>query len=141
MSSFNFWQKWLLAVAILITGFGILMAFAAGTPLFDLFSRQIDPAFWTGAVDSNARQFQHWLYAVWGATIAGWGIFFLQIVRHPFLRKERWAWECLAIGLVVWYVLDTSLSIYYGVFFNVAFNSLLLVATAMPLMLTRRAFR
>jgi hypothetical protein len=141
MSSFTFWQKWLLAVGILIAGFGILMALAAGTPLFDVFNRQIDPAFWTGAVDGTARQFQHWIYGVWGATIAGWGIFLVYIVRHPFLNRERWAWECVAVGLAVWFILDTSLSLSSGVYFNVAFNSLLLVAAAVPLMLTRRAFR
>ncbi len=141
MNSFSFWQKWLLAVGVLIAGFGVLMAFTAGTPLFDLFNRQIDPAFWSGAVDGTARQFQHWLYGVWGSTIAGWGIFLAYIVRHPFAKKESWAWECLAVGLVLWYILDTSLSIYYGVFFNVAFNSLVLAATAVPLMFTRRAFR
>jgi tellurite resistance protein TehA-like permease len=41
-----FWQKWLLVVGIIIAIFGILMTFLSGTPLFDLFNRQIDPAFW-----------------------------------------------------------------------------------------------
>jgi hypothetical protein len=141
MGNFTFWQRWLLAVGILIAGFGIVMALAAGTPLFDIFNRQIDPAFWAGAVDGATRQYQHWIYGVWGATIAGWRIFLAYVIRHPFAKKERWAWECVAVGLVVWYILDTSLSLYYGVFFNVAFNSLLLVAAAVPLMLTRRAFR
>jgi len=68
------------------------------------------------------------------------GIFLAYIVRYPFAKKEQWARECAAVGLVVWFLLDTSLSIYYGVFFNVAFNSLLLVAAAMPLMFTRREF-
>jgi hypothetical protein len=141
MDSFSFWQRWLLAVGILILGFGLLMALAAGTPLFDFFNRQIDPAFWSGAaVESTARQFQHWIYGVWGATIAGWGIFLVSIIHYPFSRKEAWAWECVAVGLVVWFVLDTSLSIYYGVFFNAAFNSLVLVAAAPPLMLTRKKF-
>ncbi len=141
MNRFFFWQSWLLVVGILIAGFGILMALTAGTPLFDLFNRQINPAFWGGAaVDSTARQFQHWIYAVWGATIAGWGIVLVYIVHYPFFRKEAWAWECVAVGVVVWYILDTLLSVYYGVFFNVAFNSVLLVAAAMPLMFTRKEF-
>ena len=141
MSNFPFWQRWLLAVGIAVAGFGLLMAFAAGTPLFDIFNRQIDPVFWTGTVDGAARQFQHWLYGIWGATIAGWGIVLVYIVHYPFAKKERWAWECVAVGLVVWYILDTFLSIYYGVLFNVAFNSLLLAAAVPPLMMTRRAFR
>jgi hypothetical protein len=141
MRDFSFWQRWLLAVGILIAGFGLLMALASGTPLFDLFNRQIDPAFWGGAsVDAAARQFQHWIYGVWGATIAGWGIFLVFLVRNPFAAKERWAWNCIALGLALWFILDTSLSMYYRVYFNVAFNTLLLIAAAPPMILTRREF-
>lgn len=141
MQYFSIWQRWLLMVGILITGFGLLMAFAAGTPLFNVFHRQIDPAFWGGgSVDDAARQFQAWIYGVWGATIAGWGIFLIFIVRHPFSKRERWAWNCISLGLAIWFILDTSLSMFYRVYFNVAFNSLLLVAAAPPLLFTRKEF-
>jgi hypothetical protein len=46
MSNFRFWQRWMVAVGIAIVVFGILMAVLSGSPLFDLFNRQIDPAFW-----------------------------------------------------------------------------------------------
>jgi hypothetical protein len=45
MPGFQFWQRWLLAVAIAVAAFGAFMALLSGTPLFDLFNRQIDPAF------------------------------------------------------------------------------------------------
>lgn len=66
------------------------MAFLSGTMFFDLFNHQIDPAFWdTRAVDHATRQFQQWIYGVWGATIAGWGIMLTYLAHHPFNRKER----------------------------------------------------
>lgn len=141
MRTFSFWQRWLLVVGLIITVFGIAMALFSGTPLFDLFNRQIDPAFWgMNAVGNSAKQFQQWIYGVWGSTIAGWGIFVTYIARYPFSKKERWAWNCIVLGLVVWFLLDTTLSFLYRVYFNVAFNTALLVLAMLPVIFTRKDF-
>ena len=141
MTRFLFWQRWLLVVGIVVAGFGVLMALLSGTPLFDLFNRQIDPAFWgANAVDGAARQFQQWVYSVWGATIAGWGIILAYVARYPFSRKERWARNALAFGLLVWYVLDTSLSVIHSVYFNVVFNTSLLILVMLPVVFTWKEF-
>lgn len=141
MANFSFWQRWLFVVGIGVAAFGILMALLSGTPLFDLFNRQVDPAFWsTNAVGDVARQFQHWIYGVWGATIAGWGIFLTYIARYPFKRKEQWSRNCLVFGLLVWFVLDTLLSVFYKVYFNAAFNTALLILAGLPLVFTRKEF-
>lgn len=141
MTSFSFWQRWLLVVGIVVSVFGVMMGLLSGTPLFDLFNRQIDPAFWgTNAVGDAARQFQQWVYGVWGATIAGWGIVLTHIARYPFNRKERWSWNCLVFGLLVWFVLDTSLSVFHKVYFNAAFNTTLLILAGLPVVLTRKEF-
>ncbi len=141
MQSFSFWQRWLFVVGIIIAGFGTLMALVSGTPLFDLFNRQIDPAFWgTNAVGNAAKQFQQWIYGVWGATIAGWGIFVTYIARYPFNKKERWARNCLVLGLFIWFILDTWLSAFYKVYFNVVFNTILLVLAMVPIVFTQKDF-
>lgn len=141
MTSFSFWQRWLFVVGIGVSVFGVLMVFFSGTPLFDLFNRQIDPAFWgTNAVDNAARQFQHWLYGAWGATIAGWGIILTYIAHFPFVKRERWARNGLVFGLVVWFVLDTSLSLFYKVYFNAAFNTALLIVIGLPVLVTWNEF-
>lgn len=142
MSNFSFWSRWLYVVGIGVSIFGVMMALLSGTPLFDLFNRQIDPVFWgANAVDGATEQFQHWLYGVWGATIAGWGIILTYIARIPFRKKERWAWNALVFGILVWYVLDTALSFLYGVNFNVAFNTTILILAGLPILFTRKDFR
>ena len=141
MAYFSFWQRWLFVVGILIAVFGILMAFLGGTSLFDVFNRQIDPVFWSAsALEEGARGFQGWIYGVWGATIAGWGIFVAFIAHYPFRNRERWAWNCLVAGILVWFVLDTSLSIFHKVYFNAAFNTALLLLAMLPIILTRKYF-
>lgn len=141
MSKFLFWQRGLLGLGIGISLFGLSMTLFSGTHLFAFFNRQIDPAFWgVSPVDVAARQFQQWIYGAWGATIAGWGIVLIYIVRYPFSKKESWAWKGLVYALLVWYILDTSLSVLYRVYFNVALNTGLLVLAAVPLVFTRKEF-
>ena len=141
MTNFSFWQKWLLVVCIVISVFGVLMAFSSGTPVFDLFNRQIDPAFWgTNAIDGATRQFQQWIYGVWGATIAGWGIFLAFVAHFAFSKQEKWAWNCIVVGLLVWFILDTSLSLGYKVYFNAVFNTILIIFAGLPLVFTRKYF-
>ena len=141
MQNFSFWQRWLFVVGLGIAVFGILMAFLSGTPIFDLFNRQIDPAFWgTEASLESIKPFQQWIYGIWGATIAGWGVFVTFIAYYPFRNKEKWAWNCLVLGLLVWFVLDTVLSIFHKVYFNVAFNTTLLILAGLPAIFTRKEF-
>lgn len=141
MFTFSFWHKWLLGLSGLIILFGTLMALTSGTPLFNLFHNQVDPVFWGSATpDAALRLFQQWVYAVLGATMAGWGVFLAFIVFYPFKKKEKWAWVCISLGLGLWFVLDTVLSAWCGVMFNVLFNAVLLLAAAPPLLATRRTF-
>lgn len=138
---FRFWQRWLLVVGIIVTAFGLFIAFFSGTAFFRLFDDNINPAFWgTSDVPDAARDFQKWVYGAWGATVAGWGVFILFIARHPFARREKWAWDCLVWGLSVWFVIDTGWSAYCRVHVNVALNAALLLAALPPLILSRKYF-
>lgn len=142
MSKFSFWQKWLFTVSILIIVFGLGMAFLNRTPIFyTLFDRQINLSFWnTGIFLPGVNEFQGWVYGVLGSTMAGWGIFFAFIAHIPFRRKERWAWNCMLIGLSVWYIADTVISLYYRVYFNAVFNTLILILVILPLIFTYKFF-
>ncbi len=141
MTGFSLWHRWLVAASALLAAVGVLMALLVSTPAFDLFNQQIDPAFWSGGVvDPSARLFQHWVYGAWGATMAGWGVVAVFVAYYPFGRKEGWAWNGFVAGLLLWYGLDTALSLGYRVYFNALFNTVCLVIFAVPLAMTRGAF-
>lgn len=140
MSRFGFWRAWLLATSAGVVVFGILLALWPHSAWMDsVFNRRIDAAFWAGgAVPGAALRFQAWAYGVTGSVMAGWGLTLFFLVRHAFGEKRRWAWNALASGCGLWFVLDTSLSAVHGVGFNVLFNTGLLLALALPLAATRR---
>ncbi len=141
MIRFFFWQRWLSIFGIGVIIFGIMMAFLNGTQLFEIFNAQIDPVFWEGnSIVEGTRQFQHWVFGCWGATIAGWGIVLTFIVIGPFKRKEPWSWIALVLGLVVWFVMDTAISMFHKVYFNSALNTVFLVLGGLPLLFTRKEF-
>jgi hypothetical protein len=140
MKHFSFWQKWLFIVSLGITAFGLFMALFNHTALFDLFNQQIDPVFWESSLPQGVASFQGWLYGVWGSTVAGWGIFLAFIAHYPFKQRQKWAWNCLAVGLGVWFVLDTWISWRFGVTFNVFFNFVVVIAAGLPLVFTRKEF-
>ncbi len=142
MYSFSFWQKWLFSVAIIVIIFGLALAFFNQTALFDtLFNNQINPVFWSASqVNANTSAFQGWIYGVLGSTVAGWGVLIAFIAYYPFKRKEKWAWNCLAVGVGLWFVADTAISLCSRVYFNALFNTMLLVLIALPLIFTRRSF-
>jgi hypothetical protein len=138
---FLLWQRWLLTLGVSIVVFGVALALLYSTPLFDIFRTQIDPVFWgAGELTNGTILFQQWIYGVLGATMAGWGVCIAFIAAVPFKRKEKWAWNCLAIAVSLWFVIDTFLSWRFGALFNVVFNVLIFLATMTPLLFSRRYF-
>lgn len=142
MGSFNFWQKWLFSFGIYLIVFGLLLSFFSHSTLMNyLFNNQINPAFWgLTELPEDAKRFQAWIYGVLGATISGWGVFISFIAYYPFKAKEPWAWNCIGTGFIIWFVIDTTISVYYNVGFNVFINVTFLLFMLLPLIFTRKHF-
>ena len=141
MKNFKFWQRWLLVVSWIIVLFGLAMALLNATPLFDLMNDRVNPVFWgDGPVPHASALFMRWIYGVLGATVAGWGVFMVYIARFPFYRHERWARDAILIGLLLWYVVDTSITLYFRVAFNAALNTTLFIMGMLPIVMTWKSF-
>jgi len=142
MKNFTFWTNWLVAVAALLIAFGMALAFFNQSKPFDaLFNERIDPTFWGPAgPDPGAVRYQQWIYGVLGATVAGWGTAAALVAHYPFRRRERWARNAIALSMLVWYLADTSISLWYGVGVNVALNTAVLFLVSLPLILTWKEF-
>lgn len=142
MQRFNFWQKWLFAVGIYLAVFGLVLAFFNQTQLMDFaFNSRINPVFWNaGDIPEDTVHFQAFIYGVLGATVSGWGIFLAFLAYYPFKAREKWARNCVAVGMATWFTADTAISVFYQVTFNVVFNTILLLLVGMPLLFTRKDF-
>ncbi|MCP4363311.1 MAG: hypothetical protein GY796_35375 [Chloroflexi bacterium] len=141
-TKFIFWQRWLLAASIVLAVFGVLMAFLNRTTFFDIFNTQINPIFWgTTNIPAGAAAFQGFVYGVAGAITAGWGITLAFIAHYAFKQQEKWAWICILESVLVWYLIDTFISVQFNVYFNAISNTVFLTVFLLPLIFTRKDFK
>ena len=141
MRQFEFWCNWLLAVFAIVILFGLALALLNWSPPFSFFNGLVDGVFWPGIGPSaGTASFRLWVYGMLGATMAGWGVTLSFLVRYPFAKKERWSWNAIAAGLVLWFVIDSGMSAYTQAYFNVGVNVLLVVLAGIPLLVTRHSF-
>ncbi len=63
------------------------------------------------------------LIAVFGPTVASWGVLFYALVKTFFRSSTRGTWWALLMSIVVWAPMDSALSLYYGLYPAVALNA------------------
>lgn len=141
-SNFHFWQQWLVIANVIFTIFGVLVAFAGDTILFELHNQQSLAVFFDGQpMTEQMLTFKKFLFGIIGGTIAGFHLLMVFVAKNGFKNKEKWAYQCVLYGTLLWFVIDTSLSLYYGAWHNVAMvNLVAFVGIGLPLWKTRKAF-
>jgi hypothetical protein len=139
MKHFNFWQKWLVIVGAL---YGLMGCYLAVAPtFFHVEFAYINRTFWESAVvPVEAKAFYNWIFGIYSAMAIAWALFIVLIAGHPFKKKEKWAWNCLASCISVWFLIDTFFSVYAGAYTNAINNCFFLALLLLPLFFTRKAF-
>lgn len=84
------------------------------------------------------RDYARFIYGVLGAVIVGWMITIGAIAMGPLRSREVWSWWALVTALVIWFVLDTGISLLLGFAGHAWFNVAFAVALAGPLLMIRR---
>ncbi|MEO6063657.1 MAG: hypothetical protein ABIQ99_17130 [Thermoflexales bacterium] len=136
----RFWDRWMLAESISLIVLGLFVAFGNQTALFDaILGQSIAAAFWQGQAPVGSANFQAFIYGVLGMSVVGWGVTLVGIARNAFLRRERWAWVGIALAITAWFVPDTAISVYHGVWVNVILNCAIAAGFYLPLLGTRQA--
>ena len=74
---------------------------------------------------------------VLGAVMAGWSVMMIQIVRGPLSDGSTWALRVLIRSLVLWFVLDTGMSLVLGFPGHALFNVPFAIALGIPLVKLR----
>lgn len=142
-SNFNFWQRWLTYANGIIIGVGLIVAFGGGNSLFfDMHNDYTRKVFFNNLPFSiEVLQFKNWLFGIIGGTIVGFHVLMLMISEHAFKRKETWAYHALWYGLLSWFLIDSSISFYFGALYNIVLiNLVALVLIGLPLIMTGKAF-
>ncbi len=142
-SKFNFWQKWLTWANVMTVMVGLLAAFAGNSIFFEAYNSFTNELFFQGnEMQGELLSFKNWLFGIIGGTIVGFHILMIMISENAFKKKEAWAYKTLWLGLLSWFIVDSSITIYYGALHNmVMINLVALVLIGLPLIMTRNAFK
>jgi hypothetical protein len=129
------WQNWFSAWAIGVMIFGLVVAggaFAATDgllrALLSLFGNPL-PA----APDAHHR----FTYGLMGAATMGWGLTFWTSFKALALLDTSTAaplWRALTLAVLIWYGIDSYISIATGFWMNAVSNTILLVLYFIPLL-------
>jgi hypothetical protein len=135
------WDRILLLViaAVAVYSVGLVVAgLFLGDQVFDRLGFGPDDG---EIVGERAREYIRLLYGVLGAAIAGWMTTIGVIAAGPLRRRESWAWWAIVAALLVWFVLDTGLSLFLGFVGHALFNIVFAVALTLPLSAIKRELR
>ena len=131
MKSAATWVTWLQAVLALLFVYALVLVFA-GSSAGQLFSAL---GFGPPAAidDDQVRNYLKLPFMVLGAVLAGWSLMMIQLVRGPLREGSVWAWPILVRSLVLWFVLDTGMSLVLGYPWHALFNVPFALALGVPL--------
>jgi hypothetical protein len=141
MTADKFWSGWLKITMLLIVIAGIFLALLSDYFFSEFLNTKINRAFFPGESPPNQVELlKKWLIGISGAVMVGWGCSMLYIINNPFKRREQWAWRCIFYPILAWYIIDSSISAYFGVGFNVMVNTILFLQIIAPLLFLRTRF-
>ena len=131
------WITWLQVVLTLLFVYAITLVFA-GSSAGQLFSALgFGPP---ASIDTDAvRGYLRLPFMVLGAVLAGWSLMMIQLVRGPLRDGLDWALPVLIRSLVLWFVLDTGMSLVLGYPMHALFNVPFALALGIPLTKLRSA--
>jgi hypothetical protein len=127
------WDHLLIGVIAFVGLYGITMVIAAeqvSRNLFGPLGFGLDQA---GDLTATELDYVAFVFRVLGAVIVGWMVALAGITVVPLRRREPWAWWTVASSMVLWFTVDTGMSIAVGQHSHAAFNLAFLFAMAVPL--------
>lgn len=140
MTTEKFWIGWLKVAAVVVTLFGVFMALFNHTNAFNFMTAFIEKAFYTDSEFAlKVASLQNWLVGTLGATMAGWGLMMLYLIKHPIQNKEKWAWNAMLLSVIVWLTIDCLVSYHYKAYFNLVVNAIFYLQFFAPLMVIRKS--
>jgi hypothetical protein len=127
---------WMIGWCGALSLFGIILVGAAfeatSAPirsLFDLFD------FWRGSGELDLDPYLRFSLAILGAVTIGWSLMLMAVIQatNEFEhRVSRPIWTGITVSFIIWYVIDSILSIVTGFWPNAVSNTILMATFLIP---------
>jgi hypothetical protein len=128
-----FWRNWLIGWCWAVIAFGAVLAlgaFAATKAPVEALLGAMNPEA-TRPFDASMR----FAVGLMGAVSLGWGLTLHAAVRQALAldRDARGLWRGILTSVLIWYALDSSISVATGFALNAVSNTVLLIGLLVPL--------
>ena len=136
--STNYIKYFLQTIAVWHIIVGLFFPWIVESPLFDHYREHLHQVF--NIHQDNAKQQALFLMAIFGPTIASWGVLYLFAISSGFARPSPQAWWFILLACVVWAPYDSILSLQHGIYLNAIINAVAFVMMVTPLLIVRKHF-
>lgn len=131
-------ETWLFIVALGHIAVGVALPFVAFSGGFDLYAEKISESFWAGSlIPPEAEAFQRWIVALFGPTVASWGVLMAYLVRAGMRTNEPWPWNAILISLLAWAPADIAISLMHDFWLHVVIDLFALLIISVPVLMIR----
>lgn len=85
----------------------------------------------------EAEAFQRWIVALFGPTVASWGVLMAYLVRAGMHTNDPWPWNALLLSLLVWAPADMAISLMRNFSLHVIIDLVSVLIIAIPTLMVR----
>ncbi len=134
-------ERWLLLAALGHVVVGISLPMFAYSTAFDFYSDLLKDTFWfSQEVTPETKEFQRWMFALFGPTIASVGVLMTYLVKAGIKHREPGPWNALLIVTAIWAPGDIGISLMHNFWLHVQIDIVAMLVIVPPtLMLRARA--
>ena len=125
--------RWLLLVGLGHVGLGVALAFAAHLPLTQDYFDYLFASVSSVPPTTEYQALLKTMVGLFGPTVASWGLLFCALVTLYRQHGHRLIKPALYAALLVWCVLDSGISLYFGLDLHAYLNSAAALSLALPL--------
>lgn len=129
-------EKWLKILAIIHIIGGLALPILVFTPLSAPYFDELTNRF----ANSNPESLR-FLIGIFGPTVASWGLLFYYAIGKAFQSLKLSDWWILLCAILVWVILDSAYSWYFGIYSHLVINSIMLVLILIPFISVKRFFK
>lgn len=117
---------------------GLVFPWVVHSAWFSFYMQHLNQAFTVSGIRDEGQAI--FLLAVFGPTLASWGVLFLFGINAGFARPSASAWWFLVAACLVWALCDSVLSLVNGVYLNAIINAVVFVFLISPLLIAKEYF-
>lgn len=130
----GFWRGWLNVWAWLVIVFGLVLA-GAGLDATDA-AADVAFAIVSGGAAMDWTPPLRFSVALMGAVTMGWGLTYLSLFKaaHQLGDAAGPVWRLATFGMIVWFVIDSVLSVAIGFWLNAVSNTGLAIGYILPVL-------